>query len=414
MPSPFLGLMAWLAAGLVSLLGAFTFAELGAMFPGSGGQYLFLKESFGSLTGFLYGWTLALVIQPGSIAAVSIAFSQYLSAWIPMDPFGVKVVAASIVVFFTMINLLGVRRGAEVLNLLTSLKVLALIGLGLAGLFMPMHGTPLTGEVGSAASGFTASAFGVALIAAFWAFDGWNNVTFVAGEIRHPKRNIPLSLVIGILAVSSLYLLANYAYYRVLPLGTIAGSSFPAADAARVMGGDWAVKAVILAVLLSTLGCVNGMVLAGARVTYAMAEGRSLPRALAYVSPRFHVPSVTLILQMLWSVVLVFSGRYDQLFTYVVSAAFVFYGLAALALIVLRLKRPDAERPYRVPLYPVLPLAYLVFTVWFVFNACWEKPIESLTGLGIVLLGVPGYFVLKRRDSVRGSESAPAAEGAEA
>ncbi|OFZ78477.1 MAG: hypothetical protein A2583_10800, partial [Bdellovibrionales bacterium RIFOXYD1_FULL_53_11] len=319
-----------------------------------------------------------------------------------MPPDAVKATAMAAIIALTGINLLGVRRGAGVQNILTSIKVLTLIAIAMAGFIVPVQpGAGLTqaftgGSVfASNAGGMTA--FGVALIAAFWAFDGWNNVTFIAGEIKEPRRNVPLSLFIGLSTVAILYLLVNMAYYRMLPAAAVAGSSFPAADAVRIMGGEWWVRAIIIAVVISTLGCVNGMVLAGARVTYAMADAGSLPRKLAYVHPRFHVPSVTLLIQMAWAVLLVWSGRYDQLFTYVISAAFLFYGLTVAGLIVLRRRAPQLERPYKVPFYPWLPLVYLVFTAAFLINSVAEKPRESLAGLVIVCIGIPVFYALRRK-----------------
>jgi APA family basic amino acid/polyamine antiporter len=394
LPSPGWALSVWLVAGLLSLMGGLTFAELGAMFPGAGGQYIYLRKAFGPIFGFLYGWTLALVIQPGSIAAVAIGFAQYASAFLPMGPVGAKFTASVAIALFTLINALGVKRGAGVLNVLTSLKILALVALGAAGVFLPVSAG--AGLSATSATPVTASAYGIALIAAFWAYDGWNNLTFVAGEVANPKRNVPLALILGLALVASLYVLVNVGYFQMLSPQRIAESSFPAADAARVMGGEWAVRGILLAVILSTLGCVNGMVLAGARVTYAMAADGALPRALGYVHPRFHVPSAALFTQLGVSLALVWSGSFDQLFTYVVCAAFIFYGLSGAAVIVLRRTMPKAERPYRVPLYPVLPALYVVFTFLFVLNAFREKPAEAMAGLGIVLLGIPAFYVFRK------------------
>lgn len=385
-PSPWAGLSVWLVAGLLSLLGGLAFAELGAMFPGAGGQYLYLREAFGPLPAFLYGWTLFWVIQAGSIAAVAIAFARYFSAFFPVGPLGLDLVAAALIALLTALNLFGVEKGARVLDLVTGFKVLALIAVAAAGLLAPARaslGAPWE---------FSAPAYGVALIAAFWAYDGWNNATFVAGELRDPQRNLPLALAGGLALVGTLYLGANLAYARMLPPEAVAASSFVAADAARVMGGEGWARAMSALVLLSTFGCVNGMILAGPRVTYAMAADGRLPAWLAFVHPRWRVPTNALIAQMLWSILLVFSGRYDQLFTYVVSAAFVFYGLSGAAVIVLRRARPEADRPYRTPLYPWLPAAYALFCAAFVLNSLREKPVESLAGLAIVLLGAPVFL----------------------
>lgn len=390
-PSPVPGLSVWLIAGVLSLLGGLTFAELGAMFQGSGGQYLYLREAFGPLPAFLYGWTLFWVIQAGSIAAVAIAFAKYFSAFVPMGPTGVKLTGSAVIVLLSLLNMRGVEKGAALLDSVTGFKAVALVAIAAAGIFLPQQ-APLSG-----AWTFSAPAYGVALIAAFWAYDGWNNVTFVAGEIRNPQRNVPLALAIGLAGVTILYLGANLAYSRMLPVEAISASSFVAADAAQVMGGAGWARAMSALVLISTFGCVNGMILAGPRVTYAMADDGHLPTWFSFVHPKWRVPTNSLAAQMAWSVLLVWSGRYDQLFTYVVSAAFIFYGLTAAGVLVLRRTRPDAERPYKVPLYPVLPLAYVLFCAAFVVNSFREKPMESVAGLALVLLGVPVYRWFKPR-----------------
>lgn len=384
-PSPMAALSVWLVAGLLSLLGGLTFAELGAMYPGAGGQYVYLREAFGPLPGFLYGWTLFWVIQAGSIAAVAIGFANYFSAFVPMGPTGVKLTASAVIALLSALNMRGVEKGAGLLDAVTGFKALALVAIAAAGFLLPAQSS-LAG-----AWTFSAPAYGVALIAAFWAYDGWNNVTFMAGEIKNPQRNVPLALAIGLAGVTLLYLGANAAYFRMLSVASVGASPFVAADAASAMGGPLWARAMSALVLVSAFGCVNGMILAGPRVTYAMAEDGRLPRWLAFVHPKWRVPTNALAAQMAWSVLLVWSGRYDQLFTYVVSAAFIFYGLTGAGVLVLRRARPDAERPYKVPLYPILPLAYVLFCAAFVANSFREKPFESLAGLAIVLLGVPVY-----------------------
>ncbi len=395
--NPWIALSVWATAAVLTLLGALVYGELAAAFPGAGGPYLYLRESFGPVVGFLYGWTLTLVIQPGSIAAVAVAFGKYLSALVPMNPTGVLISASLAVLGLTWINLLGVKRGASVSDFLSGLKVVALIILAGVGIFATGIATPTAfQEVAPTFEGW--SAFGVALIAAFWAFDGWNNVSFISGEVKNPQRNLPLALAGGILAVAALYMVVNLGYFKVLSLSDIQNSPFVAADAVRrVFGSELAVNVIVGVVVLSTLGCVNGMILAGARVTYAMAADKSLPQSFAYLHPKYEVPSTSLLLQMIISIVLIWSGSYDQLFTYVISSAFIFYGLTGVSLIVLRKKQPKIERPYKVPLYPFLPIAYALLSAVFVLNTFFEKPTESLVGLGIVLLGVPAFFIWRKK-----------------
>jgi len=385
--SPVWGLAVWIAAGLLSLIGGLTFAELGGQFPGAGGQYVYLREAFGPRIAFLFGWTLFLVIQAGSIAAVAAAFAGVLGDVVSLSSTGRAVVGSSVIGASTAVHLLGVRRGGLVLDVLSALKVLALVGLGVAGLVLSsrsIHDLPATPMP-------PAASFGVALIAAFWAYDGWNNVGFLAGEVRDPRRTVPLAMVGGIALVGALYVLVNLAIHLALPPGELAHSAHPAIDAAVRLAGSRAGTAILCCILLSTLGCVHGLVMAGARVPYAMAEDRVVPAALARLTPHTHVPSAALVLQMAWSIVLVLSGTYDQLFTYVIAAAFTFYGLCAAAVIVLRRRTPAADRAFSVPLYPWVPLAYAVFCAAFVINACREKPMASVAGLAIVASGIPAY-----------------------
>lgn len=407
LPSPFLALSVWVVAAVISLLGGFTFAELGGMYPGAGGQYVYLRRAFGPLCGFLYGWTLFLVIQTGSIAAVSVTFAQFASGIIPLNATALKSVASGVILVLTLINLFGLKKGAEVLGVLTALKLVALVTIAAIGLFVAarpgagiFQSVTVDGTLG-AWGALTPAHYGVALIAAFWAFDGWNNLSFVAGEVINPRRNIPLATVMGILAVAALYIGVNHAFYRVLPVPTIAASSFAAAEFAKTLGGGLAVKLISIAVALSALGCVNGIILSGPRVVYAVADDGAMPVALAYIHPKYRVPSVALLVQMAWAILLVWSGRYDQLFTYVVSGAFLFYGLVGLALIILRIREPDVSRPYRVPLYPWIPLLYFVFTIIFVLSSVVEKPLESLAGLAIVGLGVPAFYLFRGKRLAR-------------
>jgi len=391
--SPLWGVGVWVAAGLLSLIGGLTFAELGGRFPGTGGQYVYLREAFGPRIAFLFGWTLFLVIQAGSIAAVAAAFAKVLGDLVPLSAAGRIVVASSVIGASTLVHLLGVRRGGLVLDVLSALKVLALVGLGVAGVILSSRSV----QDLSATPAPSAASFGVALIAAFWAYDGWNNVSYLAGEVRNPRRIVPLAMVGGIVIVGVLYVLVNLAIHLALSPDELARSAHPASDAATRLAGSGAGTAILCCILLSTVGCVHGLVMAGARVPYAMARDGVVPQALARLTPHSHAPSAALILQMAWSIVLVVSGTYDQLFTYVIAAAFVFYGLCAVAVIVLRRRSPDAERAFSVPLYPWVPLAYALFCAAFVINACREKPLASLAGLGIVAAGVPAYAWFTRR-----------------
>jgi APA family basic amino acid/polyamine antiporter len=391
--APVWGVGVWIAAGLLSLLGALTFAELGGRFPGDGGQYVYLREAFGPRIAFLFGWTVFLVIQAGSIAAVAAAFARVLAALVPLSAGGRLAVASAVIGASTLVHLLGVRRGGLVLDALSALKVLALLGLVIAGLVLSDRSIPdLSAEPVPAAA-----PFGVALIAAFWAYDGWNTVGYLAGEVRQPRRSVPLAMIGGIAIVCALYVLVNLAIHLALSPAEVARSTNPAVDAATRLAGPGAGTAILCCILLSTAGCVHGLVMTGARIPYAMARDGVVPAPLVRLTPRTRAPAVALLLQLAWSLVLVVSGTYDQLFTYVIAAAFVFYGLCAVAVIVLRRRAPDEARAFSVPLYPWVPIAYALFCAAFVINACREKPLASLAGLGIVAAGVPAYAWFTRR-----------------
>lgn len=386
-------LAVWIAAGLLTLIGGLTFAELGGRFPGAGGQYVYLREAFGPRIAFLFGWAVFLVIQSGTIAAVAAAFAGVLGGLVPLSAAGRILVASLVIGASTAIHLLGVKRGGLVLDILSVLKVVALVGLGVAGLVLSGHSIRDL----SVAPIPDAAPFGVALIAAFWAYDGWNNVGYLAGEVRNPRRSVPLAMVGGIAIIGALYVLTNLAIHLALPPDELTRSVNPAVDAATRLVGSGGGTAIALCILLSTAGCTHGMVMGGARVPYAMARDGVVPGMLARLTPHTRVPAVALVLQMVWSIVLVASGTYDQLFTYVIAAAFVFYGLCGVAVIVLRRRAPTAERVFSVPLYPWIPLAYATFCTAFVINACREKPLASLAGLGIVASGIPAYAWLTRR-----------------
>lgn len=400
-PSVWMSMLVWGVAGLISLAGALIFAELGAMFPKAGGQYVFLREAFHPVLAFLFGWTLVFIIQTGSIAAVAVAFSKFSSSFYVFTEFETNIVASLLIVVLTLCNSFGIEKGSWFLDAITSFKIVAIVFFIIAAFFtfgsVPQQTSDLLSGFTSSST-ITLSSFGVAMVAAFWAFDGWYALTFVAGEIKDPGKNIPRATMLGIVFVTFLYMLVNLSYFQVLDIPTVQASEFVAADAAKMMGGDFAVKLISILVIISVIGCLSAMIISGARVAYAMGKDRVLPTALAYVSPKNHSPNVALGLQMVWSIVLVWSGRFDQLFTYVVFAAFIFYGLTAYAVIHLRNKK-DAEviRLYKVPFYPWLPIGYILFCAVFTLNSIIEKPWEAIAGIIIVLLGLPAYIYFQRK-----------------
>jgi APA family basic amino acid/polyamine antiporter len=400
LPSPGWALLVWVVAGLCSLTGALLFAELGAMYPGAGGQYVYLREAFGPLWGFLFGWTHALILLPGTLAALATGFAEFWTAFHPLSDVEQKWLATGSIVLFTGINLLGVTRGAAVLDGLTGTKVLALVALAAGGTITAVAGlaepTPGPQAAAPTADGFSLAAFGVALIPAFWAFDGWQGLSQVAGEIREPQRTIPRASLWGMATVLLLYLAVNATYYLVLPVASIAATKSVGLDAARALWGEIGAQLLSAVVILSSLGSLNGTVLTGARVIYALARDGAFPAVLGWVDRTHHVPSGALIFQLVLAVALVWSNTYDELAAYVVCAAFLFYALTAAALIRLRQTRPLHPRPYRLPYYPLLPLVYLAGVLAFVVNNFWEQKVQALIGFAIVTLGVPAWWLSRK------------------
>jgi APA family basic amino acid/polyamine antiporter len=452
--SPFWLLFAWIVTGVITLLGALSYGELAAMFPRAGGQYVFLRESMGPLMGFLYGWTLFVVIQTGTIAAVAVAFGRFLGllwptisparyAWFPSadlcaswlgctDPANAiqlgltpqRLVALLSIAVLTWINLRGVREGKLVQTTLTVVKTGALALLIIVGITVGRNATALAANFGGRhffgavdVSGAFVVAFGAALVGSLFSSDAWNNVTFAAAEVQNPKRNLPLALVLGTGLVTLLYVLANVGYLNVLPmLGDPNGATAitrgianatqdrVATAALEVVFGSGGATIMAIAILISTFGCNNGLILAGARVYYAMARDGLFFRRVGTLNAR-RVPAAGLIVQSLWTVLLCLTGSYGQLLNYVIFAALVFYALTTIGLFILRAKRPDAERPYRAMGYPVLPAVYIALTtlVMLLIVLSPSTRQDAFLGLVLVLLGIPIYFLWRRVESTPSS-----------
>jgi APA family basic amino acid/polyamine antiporter len=447
--SPALLIGAWAVTAVMTLIGALSYGELAAMMPKAGGQYVYLRESLGPLWGFLYGWTLFVVIQTGTIAAVGVAFGKFLGVFFPsisqtnwivhvgsgnVGLSTANLVGILVIVFLTFTNTRGVKTGAAVQNVFTTTKVLALLGVIAVGLiaknaialatnFGPAWqnfwagahwGTPHTVSVGSflGMGGGTAivgalTVVAVAQVGSLFSSDAWNNVTFTAGEVKNPKRNLPLSLAIGTGAVSLLYVACNFVYLSVLPLSGIAHAPQDRVATAVMEAafGPMGAKLMAAAILVSTFGCVNGMVLAGARVYYAMSKDGLFFKSTGKLDSK-GVPKNSLWIQCAWTCLLCLSGQYGNLLDYVILAALVFYALTIAGLFVLRRRQPDAPRPYRAIGYPVLPAVYIVMAVWICGVLLRYKPQYTWPGLILVLLGVPVYMVWRRvgssQQTVRG------------
>ena len=398
----------WLFAGVASFFGALACAELGAALPSTGGQYVFLREAYGPLGGFLYGWTMFVVARTAQVSWMAVTFSLYLSYFVPLSPIASKSVGIAVIVLFAAINYRGVSGGALVQKSFTSAKVLGLLIIIGGALFF--RGTAPAAAPAATAQ-FTLSHFGVALIACLLAYDGWVQVTFVAGEIKDPKRNILRALALGVGVCIAIYMLANMAYLRVMSIPEIAASDHVGASAAeRVLGsaGGTLVAAIILT---SIIGTINGCFLTSPRIYFAQARDGLFFAKFAEVHPRFSTPGFAIVAQAVWAVILLLSGTYETLLDYAMFALWISYALMVAGMMVLRRTQPRLERPYRMWGYPVTPLLFLAVAFWFLGNTLIEKPGPSLVGLLLIVAGVPVYFVW-RKSVRRASESGLVKEGA--
>ncbi|MCC6746949.1 MAG: amino acid permease [Deltaproteobacteria bacterium] len=397
LPHPSWVLAVWGAGGLICLAGALTLAELGAMMPKAGGQYVFLREAFGDLPAFLFGWAYLSVVHSGSIAAVSAGFAEYLSFFFPKVPRGVASVAA--VLLLTWLNVYGVKDSSRLQNVFTLAKVGAILAIGLVGSVLVHSGG--TEAVRAPFAGTPpwpgAAAFGVGLIAVLWTFDGWNCITFSAGEVKNPRRNLPLALLLGTLLVTALYVAINYVYLAVIPIDRLKETVRVAEVATTSLFGAKGTVLLVAVVLASTFSSMNAMILTGPRIYFAMArDGLFLP-ALGKVDAKHGTPAAAVMAQGIWAAALVIFGTYDQLFTMAMCAAMAFYAATGAAVFVLRRKVPEAPRPYRTWGYPVTPLVYIAGTAFVMLNGFVERPWASLAGFGLVATGVPVYLYWRRR-----------------
>ena len=452
--SPALLIGAWLVTGFLTIVGALSYGELAAMMPRAGGQYVYLRESLGPMWGFLYGWTLFLVIQTGTIAAVGVAFGKFLgffwpaissSHWLlhfwkvptfsigPMTLGGMDVglntqnlVAIMVVAVLSIINVFGIKTGARSQNVFTVAKVAALLGLVVFGILLERNAAALAAnfganfwknaglgnlhDVGGGVLVSTLTVLAIAQVGSLFSADAWNNVTFTAGEVKNPSRNLPLSLALGTGVVIALYIGCNFIYLSTLPLaGSATGTTLVergiqyasedrvATAALTQMVGAMGGALMAVAIMLSAFGCNNGLILAGARVYYAMAKDGLFFRSVAKLHPKYKTPVVSLMVQMVWTCVLCISGSYGQLLDYIVFAVLVFYILTILGLFVLRRTHPEAERPYKAIGYPVLPAIYIVMALFIDVVLLRYKPQYTWPGLCIVLLGIPVYFLWSQR-----------------
>ncbi|HEX9166716.1 MAG TPA: amino acid permease [Gemmatimonadales bacterium] len=403
-------LLVWVTAGIVSLFGALCVAELGAAMPGAGGQYVYLSRAFHPAVGFLYGWSAFLVINTASIAAIAVGFATYLGFFIPLDVGGIKLAAVASTVVLTAVNCRGVTTGALVQNVLTVLKMGALLTLPLLAVVLgKVSDANLSPLWPAGGMDSVALAAGPALVAALWAYDGWIESTYVGSEIKNPQRNLPLSIVLSTAIVVVLYLVANATYLAVLSPAKTAASTLVGSDAAQVILGPVGAAFIAAAIVIATLGANNGIVFTSARIPYAMAREGLFFRWAGRLDQRFQSPNLVLVVQGAVAVALTMTGSYVQLATYVVFVSFLFYGLSALAVLVLRRTEPDLTRPYRAWGYPVTPLVFIAFALYLVADTIIQTPRESVVGAGLVLMGLPAYWYWRRGGEAEGRRERPGA-----
>ena len=411
--------LAWLVGGLLSFFGALTYAELGAMKPQAGGEYVYVRDAYGPLAGFLYGWTWFVIAKPASIATITTGlvrtlatfpvfsfFSQpcFSTAW-SGHSFAVnygQLVAIAAAILITWLNYIGVRRAGEFQFVFTLLKVAIILGIVAVG-FSYRGGT-----WGNFATEFVGAKGGVAgffaaLVAALWAYDGWNDLNMVAGEIRNPQRNIPLSLIWGVATVGLLYVLVNAAVQYVMPAAVVASSERPAADAVAMVLGHAGASLVSIGITVSMLVTLNGTIMSGARVPYAMSRDGYFFKAIAEVHPRFHTPAVSLVVQCGLSIVLLLvGGSFRQFFSLAIFAEWLFYMIAGSTLFVFRRREPDADRPYRVLGYPVVPAVFVVVSAVLLYYTFTDNLADSAGGCLVILAGVPVFYFFARRRAATG------------
>ena len=391
--------LVWIIGGIVSLFGALSVAELGAAMPKAGGQYVFLNKAYGPLWGFLYGWTAVAVINTASIAAVAMAFSEYLGFFFVLSRFEIKVIAILSIVILTIINIIDVKSGARFQNLFTYTKISAisiviLLGLTLNGgslnNFYPMiidkSFFSLVGPLG------------LAMVAVLWTFDGWIFVTYVAGEVKDPGRNIPLSIILCMVIVLSIYLALNYVLVYVLGFDKMIGSELVMSDAASVFLGGKGAAIITVIILISLIGANNGFVLTSARINYAMSKDGLFFKQASTIHSKFKSPANALLMQCAWSSILTLTGTFNQLITYIIFASWIFYAMSAGAVIILRNKLPDLKRPYKTPLYPWIPITFIFFAVFLTINTILEAPRDASIGSVLILTGLPFYKYWKDND----------------
>ncbi len=400
--------LVWIAGGLLSILGALTYGELAAMKPETGGLYIYVRDGFGPLAAFLYGWATFIAIASGSIASLAVAFSSYLSAIVPLSPLTGKLVSVAVIAALTAVNVWGARKSSDLQNWTTIIKLIMIVGLCAALLYLGRGYSSMVHSMWTEPlSGSLLSRFGIAMIAVLWAYEGWQFATYSAGEVINPEKNFPRALFTGVLFLAGIYLLANLGYLAALGPERASNSETIAAAASSAVLGAPASKLIAFIIMISVFSALNSIPLTAPRIFYAMAKDGIFFRKLAEVHPRFHTPAFAIIALGVWSAVLALMGKYQQLITYAMFVAWIFYGLGAASIFVYRRKLPDLPRPFRVPVYPWTPLLFVAVAFALVVNVIVSSPKSSLLALSFVALGLPAYLIWSTKRPTTNVTTAP-------
>ncbi|HEX6814342.1 MAG TPA: amino acid permease [Gemmatimonadaceae bacterium] len=390
-------LLVWLVAGVLSLLGALTYGEMGAMNPDAGGLYVYIRDAFGELPAFLYGWTALLVIASGSCATLAVAFSAYLGQIVPLSGLAAKAISVLMIATTMVLNVRGTRQSADVQNWTTGLKATALVVMSVVLLLSGHHGGATVPTAVSQPAHVSFSMFATAMIGVLWAYEGWQYATFAAGETREPRRTFPRGIIVGTACIIGIYILANLGYIAALGPVRAAHSQRIAAEAVGALLGPIAGKVIAAIILVSMFSAANGIALTAPRLYYSMARDGVFFRKLAEVHPRFGTPAVAVVSCSVWAMFLAATGSFEQLFTYVVFVGWIFYALGGVAIFVYRKRQPNALRPFRVPGYPITPLLFVAAAAAVVVNTVVTQPGRAALGLIVTAVGVPVFFMWRQR-----------------
>ena len=423
LPSPGLILLIWIVGGFITLCGALAFAELGTMYPKAGGQYIYLRETYGQGAGFLYGWAFFWVIECGGVAALAVAFAEFFGYFIPalstnsyllnLSIAGIEytlsagqLIAVAAIAILSAVNYFGIKTGIIVQNFFTFLRIAAVAVFVILGLAIGRkEGFLVSNQSLTDFSMFNLKYIGLGLIAVFWTFDGWYSANCAAEEVKNPNRNIPLGLILGTLSITTIYLLVNVLYLLALPIDKMKGVARIGELASNQLFGETATFFISGLIMISIFGCLSATILYGPRVYYAMAEDKSFFKSMKYIHPKYRVPTKAIFWQAVWSSILCISGTFQALYEYVVFALVIFFAATGLAVIILRYKKPDIPRPYRAWGYPVLPLFFVLINFAVFVNTIWAQPFQSLIGLIILIAGIPAFLYWKSKEKQKSESS---------